>query len=105
MSEWINPRYLSNMDYAQGHKIVARIIAEVAGTIATNGIQELSKELRGGTSSYLYVQNCLVATAYNAARSYPGFNHSYCEFHNQVMAQVDTRKPVYDAWGKAGVLA
>lgn len=93
------------MTYAQTSLIVDRIVAEVAGTIATNGIQELSKEERGGMSSFLYVRNCLVATAYNSARSYPGFSHSYSEFFDAVMAQVDTRKPVYDAWGKAGRLA
>lgn len=76
------------MTFLETTQIVSRIIKEVAGTIATNGIQELAKEERAGMSSFLYVRNCLVATAYNSARSYPGFSHSYNEFFNAVMAEV-----------------
>lgn len=68
--------------------IVKRVIAEVAGTIGTNGIQELSKVEQGGVSSFGYVRACLMATAYNAVRSYPGFDMSYNEFCNSVLAEV-----------------
>jgi hypothetical protein len=69
-------------------KIVARVILEVAGTISTNGIQELSRVERAGSSEYLYVRNCLIATAYNTARSYPNFNMSMSAFHEAVCAKV-----------------
>jgi hypothetical protein len=61
---------------------VNRIISEVAGTIATNGIQELSHEERGGISEYDYVHNCLVSTAYNASRTMHDL--SYGEFWDRV---------------------
>lgn len=71
------------------HSIVNRVISEVAGTIATNGIQELSSEERGGISTRGYVCVCLKSTAYNAVRSMPGFDMSYGEFCRDVDAAVD----------------
>jgi hypothetical protein len=59
-----------------------RIISEVAGTIATNWIQELSHEARGGVSDYDYVCNCLISTAYNASRT--THDLSYGEFWDRV---------------------
>ena len=70
-------------------KVVNRVIAEVAGTISTNGIQELSKEECGGVSAFGYVRSCLIATAYNAVRAMPGFNSTYNQFANDVLNQVD----------------
>ena len=81
------------MTYLDTSKIVARVIAEVSGTIATNGIQELSREERGGVSTFGYVRNCLIATAYNAVRALPGFNMSYGEFSRQVEAQITVDEP------------
>jgi hypothetical protein len=69
-------------------RIVARVIKEVAGTISTNGIQELSKEERGGVSQFGYVRVCLMSTAYNAVRAMPGFNLSYNDFCNDILNQV-----------------
>ncbi len=66
------------------NRIVSRVISEVAGTISTNGIQELSKEERGGVSQFGYVRSCLIATAYNAVRALPEFSYSYSEFWNEV---------------------
>lgn len=77
------------------HSIVNRVISEVAGTIATiatiatNGIQELSAEERGGISTRGYVCVCLKSTAYNAVRSMHGFDMSYGEFCRYVDAAVD----------------
>jgi hypothetical protein len=72
------------MTYLETSKITARVVAEVAGTIATNGIHELPRELRAGTSTFIYVKNCLISTAYNALRAMPGFNYSYSEFFADV---------------------
>lgn len=58
--------------------IVRRVICEVAGTIATNGIQELSRD--GSMSSYTYVTSCIIGTAYNALRAFDGFSYSFNEF-------------------------
>jgi len=66
--------------------VIKRVIAEVAGTIATNGIQELSREERGGVSTFGYVRNCIIATAYNALRDRDDFNMSYAEFFRAVEA-------------------
>ena len=74
------------MNHLEASKIIDRVIAEVAGTIRTNGIQELDHEQRGGMSTYLYVVDCLVATAYNAVRALPGFALSYGEFHARATA-------------------
>jgi hypothetical protein len=84
-----NPAPLSvdRQDYAHTTQVVNRIIDEVAGTIRTNGIQELDHEQRGGMSTYLYVVDCLVATAYNACRALPGFALSYGEFHTRATAK------------------
>lgn len=84
-----NPAPLSvdRQDYAHTTQVVNRIIDEVAGTIRTNGIQELDHEQRGGMSTYLYVVDCLVATAYNAVRALPGFALSYGEFHARATAR------------------
>lgn len=68
------------MDYLDTNRVVKRVISEVGGTIATNGIQELSREERGGISTFGYVRTCLYATAYNAVRAMPGFDMSYNEF-------------------------
>ena len=64
-------------------RIVKRVISEVARTISTNGIQELSREELGG-DQFGYVYSCLIATAYNACRALPHFNHTYTEFWNAV---------------------
>jgi hypothetical protein len=74
------------MNHLEASKIIDRVIAEVAGTIRTNGIQELDHAQRGGMSDYLYVVDCLVATAYNAVRALPGFALSYGEFHTRATA-------------------
>lgn len=71
------------MNHLEASKIIDRVIAEVSGTIRTNGIQELDHAQRGGMSDYLYVVDCLVATAYNAVRALPGFALSYGEFHTR----------------------
>ena len=68
-------------------KIVWRVIAEVGGTIATNGIQELSKEERGGVSQFGYVRACLISTAYNGVRALPNFTMSYNAFFAAVEQQ------------------
>lgn len=68
-------------------KVTTRVIREVAGTIATNGIQELDKTERGGASQFGYVRACLTATAYNALRAMPGFSMSYGEFFAAVKKQ------------------
>ena len=72
------------MNSLESGRIVKRVISEVAGTISTNGIQELSREERGGVSQFGYVYSCLIATAYNACRALPHFNHTYTEFWNAV---------------------
>jgi hypothetical protein len=72
------------------HSIVNRVIQEVAGTIATNSIQELSAEERGGISTRGYVCVCLKSTAHNAVRSMPEFDMSYGEFCRQVDNTVNT---------------
>ena len=77
------------MDSLESGRIVKRVISEVAGTISTNGIQELSHEERGGMSDYLYVRDCLVMTAYNAVRALPGFNMTVNEFYRAVDAHKD----------------
>lgn len=64
--------------------IAKRVVNEVAGTIATNGIQYLDKTERGGVSEYGYVRACLINTAYNALRSMDGFDYSINEFHKLV---------------------
>lgn len=74
----------------QTHAIVNRVISEVAGTIATNGIQELSNEMRGGVSTRLYVCVCLKSTAYNSIRALPHFDMSYGDFCRAVDSTVDT---------------
>lgn len=51
--------------------VVKRVIMEVAGTIATNGIHDLDKTERGGVSQFGYVRACLMSTAYNALRAMP----------------------------------
>ena len=71
------------------HSVVNRVIMEVAGTISTNGIQELSAEDRGGISTRGYVCVCLKSTAYNAVRSMPNFNMSYGEFCRSVDSAVE----------------
>ncbi len=71
------------------HSVVNRVIQEVAGTIATKGIQELSSEERGGISTRGYVCVCLKATAYNSVRSMPGFDMSYGDFGRAVDSTVD----------------
>ena len=38
-------------------------------------------------SQFGYVRSCLVATAYNACRALPHFNHTYTEFWNAVEAE------------------
>lgn len=68
-------------------RVTARVIREVAGTIATNGIQELDKTERGGVSQFGYVRACLTATAYNALRAMDGFSMSHNEFFAAVEAQ------------------
>lgn len=68
-------------------KVTARVIREVAGTIATNGIQELNKTERGGVSQFGYIRACLTATAYNALRAMDGFSMSHNEFFTAVEAQ------------------
>jgi hypothetical protein len=78
---------VDRQDYAHTTQVVNRIIDEVAGTIRTNGIQELDHEQRGGMSTYLYVVDCLVATAYNVCRALPGFALSYGEFHARATAK------------------
>ena len=69
--------------------VVKRVIMEVAGTIATNGIQDLDKTERGGVSQFGYVRACLMSTAYNALRAMPNFGDSYNAFCNAVLAQVE----------------
>ena len=76
------------MTHLDTSKITARIIREVAGTIATNGIQELDKTERGGVSQFGYVRACLMATAYNALRAMPG-SMAYGPFCDAVLAQVE----------------
>lgn len=77
------------------HEVVNRVICEVAGTISTNGIQELNSEERGGISTRGYVCVCLKATAYNAVRAMPDFDMSYGEFGRAVDSAVDDiLKPV-----------
>ena len=84
------------MTQLQASRITSRVIAEVAGTIATNGIQELDHTERGGVSTFGYVRNCLIATAYNSVRALPGFNFSYSDFWNLVEAVgVDQRNRAY----------
>ena len=77
------------MNSLESGRIVKRVISEAAGTISTNGIQELSREERGGVSDYLYVRDCLVMTAYNAVRALPGFNMTVNEFYRAVDAHKD----------------
>ena len=74
------------MTYLETSRITQRVIAEVAGTITTNGIQELSHEERGGVSAFGYVRQCLISTAYNSLRALPGFNYSFGEFFRAVEA-------------------
>jgi len=76
------------MTHLDTSKITARVIREVAGTIATNGIQELDKTERGGVSQFGYVRACLMATAYNALRAMPG-SMAYGPFCDAVLAQVE----------------
>lgn len=80
-------------------RIVNRVIAEVAGTISTNGIQELSHEERGGVSAFGYVRSCLIATAYNAVRALPNFNLSLNGFSNDVLNQVADEDHCNDCGG------
>lgn len=72
------------MDTATASKVIDRVIAEVAGTLLTNGIRELDSTERGGMSDRIYVRSCIVGTAYNAVRAYPGFAMSYNEFWRAV---------------------
>lgn len=67
--------------------VIRRVVMEVAGTIATNGIQELSRD--GAMCQFDYVRSCLIATAYNSLRAMPGFSESYGEFWDAVIAQVE----------------
>ena len=76
------------MTHLDTSKITARVIREVAGTIATNGIQELDKTERGGVSQFGYVRACLMSTAYNALRAMPG-SMAYGPFCDAVLAQVE----------------
>jgi hypothetical protein len=89
------------MTYLESAQIVARVVAEVAGTIQTCGIQQLSHEERSGMSDYLYVRNCLISTAYNACRSFPGFNLSRNEFFQDVNIAVAAREEEYARLSKA----
>lgn len=84
------------------HRIVARVILEVGGTIATNGIQELHHTERGGVSTFGYVRGCLYSTAYNGVRELPNFNMSYDDFCKAVDAETDARMDHCDDCG--GVL-
>lgn len=77
------------MPYQHTVEVTKRVILEVAGTIATNGIQDLDKTERGGVSQFGYVRACLMSTAYNALRAMPGFDESYGSFCKAVLAQVD----------------
>ena len=81
------------MNALQAGQIIKRVISEVAGTIATNGIQELSHEEQGGVSSFGYVRNCLISTAYKSVRALPGFNYSYGEFFREVEGEVSAAVP------------
>jgi hypothetical protein len=74
-------------------RIVNRVISEVAGTIQTNGIWELSR--MGAVSSFTYVSNCIIATAYNALRDRNDM--SYGEFHDLVWKQINRRIPAVQA--------
>jgi hypothetical protein len=74
--------------------VINRVILEVAGTIATNGIQDLDKTERGGVSEFGYVRACLMSTAYNALRAMPNFNESYRKFCDAILAQVE--KDLFD---------
>ena len=69
-------------------QVIDRVILEVAGTIATNGIQELDRIEGGGVSSFSYVRACLMATAYNSLRAMPRFSISYGAFCEGVLKQV-----------------
>jgi len=81
------------MTYQHTSGVSARVISEVAGTIATNGIQELSHFENGGVSTFGYVRNCLISTAYNAIRAMDGFDLSYGEFFDRVESEVHTLRP------------
>jgi hypothetical protein len=76
------------MTHLDTSKITARVIREVAGTIATNGIQDLNKTETGGVSQFGYVRACLMSTAYNALRAMPG-SMAYGPFCDAVLAQVE----------------
>ena len=65
------------------------IILEVAGVIATNGIQDLDKTERGGMSQFGYVRTCLMSTAFKSAAHVPGFSMSYGDFCAAVLAAVE----------------
>ena len=67
-------------------QVIDRVILEVAGTIATNGIQELSRD--GDMNQFSYVRACLMATAYNSLRAMPSFSISYGAFCEGVLNQV-----------------
>lgn len=71
------------------NRIVNRVISEVGGTIATNGIQELNHEESGGVSQFGYVRACLVATAYNSVRAMQGFDYSYEAFFKAVEQETE----------------
>ncbi len=72
------------------YQVVIRVIAEVAATIATDGIQQLSSVERCGISDRGYVEVCLKATAYNSVRSMPEFDMSYGEFGKAVDTTVES---------------
>lgn len=72
------------MNHLDTNRVVNRVISEVGGTIATNGIQDLNKQESGGVSQFGYVRACLVSTAYNSVRAMPGFNYSFDAFFKAV---------------------
>ena len=87
-----HPGVFDDLNHAESTntaEVVKRVILEVAGTIATNGIQDLDKTERGGVSQFGYVRACLMSTAYNALRAMPNFGDSYNAFCNAVLAQVE----------------
>jgi hypothetical protein len=76
--------YTAGFSTLETSQIVKRVIAETAGTIGTNGIQELDKTENGGVSTFNYVHSCIVMTAYNAVRALPGFSMTVNEFFKAV---------------------
>ena len=65
------------------------MIDRAAAIIATNGIQELSHEIRGGMSDFIYVRGALIEIAYHQLDTADKLKMNESEFYDEVLAEAE----------------